>query len=679
MLIRILILNILILQSILVFGQLSAEHKKAIDSLKYVINTTKDDSIKVRSLMHWDYIIYLTDPELDYELNVQIAQLCIDNINKSRTDSKSVYFKKELSFAYNNIGIYYQNLGDYLRSLEFFEKNLELSLETINLRGIVNSYNNMGNSYKYLNDTLKALEYYEKSLVIWDELDDKFGKATTLNNIGIIYNERDNFKLASKYFDEALAIFEEIDEPEGIGMVKYNQAQMKIYQKHYHQALKLLQEGKEANDRIGYVAREVSLLAMMAEMKVIIADSLKEQGRYDLAIPLYIEAEEYAQSAFVKGVQTEVNQDIPFALEALYKAQRGLENYEDAFRSLELFYKYSSKKDSLLRSEEYLKNKYQFEYETQALKDSLTFAEQQGLTEARLEKEKTQKYGLYAGVFLLMIFGGFIFSRFKKSQRQKQIIEEQKAVVEEQHKEIKDSINYAQRIQAAILPPPHIVDKYLKDCIVIYLPKDVVAGDFYWLQNVGNNPLFAAADCTGHGVPGAMVSVVCNNALNRSVKEFGLTDPGKILDKTREIVIDEFSKSDQNVKDGMDIALCHKDGNKLQFAGANNSLWLIRNNEIQIYKGDKQPIGNYEYQKPFTTHELLLKKGDTFYMFSDGIVDQFGGEKGKKFKAKGLKELLLSIQEKPMQEQKKLIVQAVQDWRRDLDQVDDICLFGVRV
>lgn len=667
------------LKAVLVFSQITPSQKKKIDSLKYVINTTKDDSLKVNALMLWDYMIYLSDPELDYELNVQIAQVCLQNLNKDLSTSRRAYFKKELSFAYNNIGIYFQNLGDYLRSLDYFEKNLELSLEIDNQRGIVNSYNNMGNSYKYLDDTLKALEYYEKSLFIWEKLEDPFGKGTTLNNIGIIYNERSDFKRAGEYFDEALTIFEELDDAQGIGMVKYNQAQMHIYQNEHKKALKLLEEGKEANDRIGYLAREVSLLAMMAEMKVFIADSLKEKGRFDLAKPLYVHAIEMAQQAFEIGVETEMNQDIPFALEALHKAQRGLGNYREAYSSLKDFHSYSFKKDSLLRSEEYLKNKFQFEYETQALKDSISFAEQQKVSAARLEKEKTQKYALYGGVFLLLLFGGFIYSRFKKSQAQKALIEEQKSLVEEQHKEIRDSIKYAQRIQSAILPPPHIVDKYLEDCIVIYLPKDVVAGDFYWLQHVNEKPLFAAADCTGHGVPGAMVSVVCNNALNRSVKEFGLTNPGKILDKTREIVIDEFARSEQNVKDGMDIALCYKNGYQLQFAGANNSFWLIRKGELIIYKGDKQPIGNYEHQKPFTTHELTLQEGDTFYMFSDGIVDQFGGEKGKKFKAKGLKELLLGSQDKSMQEQKKIIVETIEEWMGNHEQIDDICVIGVRV
>ena len=159
---------------------------------------------------------------------------------------------------------------------------------------------------------------------------------------------------------------------------------------------------------------------------------------------------------------------------------------------------------------------------------------------------------------------------------------------------------------------------------------------------------FAAADCTGHGVPGAMVSVICNNGLNRSVREHQLTTPGEILDKTREIVIQEFEKSEEEVKDGMDIALCSISNNILKYAGANNPLWIIRNNELIEIKANKQPIGKFDFSKPFDTHEFTLEKGDSIYVFSDGYPDQFGGIKGKKYKSSNFKKLLLSIQDKSM-------------------------------
>ncbi len=256
---------------------------------------------------------------------------------------------------------------------------------------------------------------------------------------------------------------------------------------------------------------------------------------------------------------------------------------------------------------------------------------------------------------------------------------EAQAKLEEQHKEITDSINYAKRIQSAILPPNKIVKEYLEDSFILYKPKDVVAGDFYWMEHSEGKVFFAAADCTGHGVPGAMVSVVCNNALNRSVREYGMNTPGDILDKTKELVIKEFEKSEDEVKDGMDIALCCLEGNKLTYSGANNPLWIVRSQEIIEIKADKQPIGKFEFEKPFTTHEMDLIKGDSLYIFSDGYPDQFGGEKGKKYKTGNLKKLLLSIQNHPMEKQRNLLNDEFEKWRGSIEQIDDVCVIGVRI
>lgn len=208
------------------------------------------------------------------------------------------------------------------------------------------------------------------------------------------------------------------------------------------------------------------------------------------------------------------------------------------------------------------------------------------------------------------------------------------------------------------------------------------AGDFYWLEKPTNKSkeiLFAVADCTGHGVPGAMVSVICNNGLNRSVREHNLTEPGLILDKTREIVIQEFEKSEDKINDGMDIALLSINDKTLKYAGANNPLWIIRNNEIIEIKGDKQPIGNSENAKPYITHTIELQEKDCVYIFTDGLVDQFGGENDKKFKAANLRKVLLKIHDQRMELQKEVLKNEFNNWRGNQEQVDDVCLFGFKI
>jgi len=306
--------------------------------------------------------------------------------------------------------------------------------------------------------------------------------------------------------------------------------------------------------------------------------------------------------------------------------------------------------------------------------------------ELLLEQERLKKQMLIFGIIIMLLFVVVLYKSVKDKKRKNKVILKQKKAIEDvayqlkqKNKEIIYSITYAKRIQSAILPPHKTVKDYLVNSFIIYEPKDIVAGDFYWMVQKQSKIIFAAADCTGHGVPGAMVSVICNNALNRSVREYNLTNPAEILDKTREIFIEEFDASEEELKDGMDIALCTLEGNTLEYAGSNNPLWLIRNNELIEIKANKQPVGKFIKPKPYINHTIELQKGDTFYIFSDGYVDQFGGEKGKKFKSSNFKRLLLSIQNEPMNVQKKILQNNFSSWKGDLDQLDDVCVIGVRV
>ena len=278
-------------------------------------------------------------------------------------------------------------------------------------------------------------------------------------------------------------------------------------------------------------------------------------------------------------------------------------------------------------------------------------------------------------LFTVLLTSTAIVFLFKKE------LSESREKIQEKNKEILDSINYAKRLQEAILPPAHFVKEHLPESFILYKPKDIVAGDFYWLEQKGDTIFIAAADCTGHGVPGAIVSVVCSNALNRVVLEFGITEPGKILDKTRELVLETFSRSDADVKDGMDISLCaiNKKTNEVKWAGANNPLWYITDEEMKEIAPNKQAIGKTDIASPFTTHTISLKKGDILYLLTDGYADQFGGEKGKKFKYKPLKELLLKNSKFSPLQQKEKLENTLEYWKGNLEQVDDVCIIGIRL
>jgi len=302
---------------------------------------------------------------------------------------------------------------------------------------------------------------------------------------------------------------------------------------------------------------------------------------------------------------------------------------------------------------------------------------------------------VFYGICLLLLLVGifaFISFRTRKLRKEKEILEKtvtertaevvkQKQEIEHKNHEITDSINYAKRLQTAILPPDKLIKESLPDSFILFKPKDIVSGDFYWMEQVGDKVLFAAVDCTGHGVPGAMVSVIGHNSLNRTVKEFGLTQPAAILDKLTQLVEETFSKSESEVKDGMDISLCclNLSTHTLEWAGANNPLWVWTEGKMEEFKADKQPIGKFDYRKPFTNHTISLKQGDTIYIYTDGYADQFGGPKGKKFKYKQLEDVIRGMTILNMQEQCITLNLAYEEWKGELEQIDDVCVIGVRV
>lgn len=273
----------------------------------------------------------------------------------------------------------------------------------------------------------------------------------------------------------------------------------------------------------------------------------------------------------------------------------------------------------------------------------------------------------------------------KVADRTKEL-QHQKDLMEEKNTEILDSINYAKRLQHAILPTMDKVGEKLDDYFILFKPKDIVSGDFYWMATKGHKILLAAVDCTGHGVPGAMVSVVGSNGLYRCVKEFGLSKPSKILDKLTDIIIETFEAEGSGVKDGMDISLCSIDleTHLVEYSGANNPLWIAKKGikdfeEIIEIKADKQPVGAFEYRKEFTNHNIQLEKGDVIFMFTDGYADQFGGERGKKLKYKPFKKLIFDNISLPMNQQMTLLDSHFEKWKEDFDQVDDVCIIGVRI
>ncbi len=667
-----------------------------------------------------------------YTINAE-NDLAIESYQKGLLIFQEIKDSKGVANTYNNIGMLYKNISEYYLALDNYNLSLAIEKKEGNKAGIADVLGNIGSIYHLQGIYPLALECHQKSLQLRIDIDDKTGMAKSTNNIGNISFESGDFDKAIENYLESLKIFEVLEDVQSIstcynniGNVYYIQKKFELALEYYQKCLNINSETSNKNGEaaaflnIALVHKEQGKFEMAIEevkksMEIRLAIDDKKgvaMTQYNLAqlyfnLNQYGKAFENAKSALTIAEKVGSLSDIKESAALLYRLNRQQKNYQSALEMYELFVQTRDSMFNEANTKKIIQQQYQFEYDKKAAADSVILKEKMKVKNAEItasnaeaakqrlasESQKKQNAYLFGVLALVGLFGVFIFNRYKVTKRQKNVIDQQKFAVESQkikiekqhqileetHKEITDSIKYAKRIQAAILPPEKLVKEYLKESFILYKPKDIVAGDFYWMERQGDTTFFAAADCTGHGVPGAMVSVVCNNGLNRSVREFGLSDPGEILDKTRELVIQEFEKSEEEVKDGMDISLCSLTGNVLNWAGANNPLWIVRDNELIEYKADKQPIGKYTSPKPFTSHKIALNKDDVVYLFSDGFSDQFGGPKGKKYMAAKFKKLLISIHKKPMNQQKDLLETAFENWKNKEEQLDDVCIIGVRI
>ena len=285
---------------------------------------------------------------------------------------------------------------------------------------------------------------------------------------------------------------------------------------------------------------------------------------------------------------------------------------------------------------------------------------------------------------LIIIIALIAIKLLRTNRKNNKILKSQNEIIEEKNKSITDSINYAKRLQNAILPPKDLVNSILPEHFIIYQPKDIVSGDFYWVSHHDSKIMVAAIDCTGHGVPGALLSIVGHNAINQTVNEMGILHPSKVLDSMNTIIKKVLHQDrGSDIRDGMDMALCTFDKNThtLEYAGANNPVFILSDGKLTTIKGSKLTVGSLEENKvePPTNHTVQLKKGDCFYIFSDGFVDQFGGADNKKFKTSKFQDLLIGINKQSMAEQEKSICKAFMDWKGKNEQVDDVLIIGIRV
>jgi serine phosphatase RsbU (regulator of sigma subunit) len=664
-------------------------HATNLDSIRVAINGMPNDTNKVNTMVKTIWSIRNSDPDFAAALGVEAIELA----TKLKFDAGRL---EALSFT----GVCFRNMGDYPKAFEYYFLQMEEAHRLGKKENECYAHINIANLYNHQKKPDEAIGMLMEALKL-NEGSGNIGQEAYIRlNLGRAFIMKSDYPNASMHLKEAFNLRTKDGDKEGSGVVRKYLGDIAFAQGNYDEAY------NEYTNALAVVSTN-SDKDFHSDVLNKIALIFLRNGEYEKASKHALNSLEIARSANVKP-------RIRDACGTLGRVYGKLGNFKEAWEYQGLYIAYY---DSL--SNDDVNNRiadFKFELEKKQ-KEKETALEQErhrlekAAKDAELENEQNIKYGLVGGlvIFVLLLVqvlrtnrasrrknklltqqkseiekqNALIQQQKTEVERQRNEAEEQKKIVEEKQKEILDSIAYAKRIQAAILPTEKYFRSLLPESFVLYLPKDIVAGDFYWMEQVGEIVLFAAADCTGHGVPGAMVSVVCNNALNRSVREYKLTEPGRILDKTRQIVIQEFEKSETGMRDGMDISLCAlnvKTG-ELQWAGANNPLWLVRDgsDKLEEVKGDKQPIGRYSTESPFQNHSIQLQKGDTIYINTDGFQDQFGGRGGKKFKSKRLKDVIVQTRSGDMPAQSTLLKNEFEAWRGDLEQVDDVCVIGVRL
>ncbi len=602
----------------------------------------------------------------------------LEYYSKSLAIRKSLGDKKEVAGSYHNIGRVYEKQGNYQRALEYYFKSLSIAEQLGKKRGMINNYNTIGLIYQEQGNYEKALDYYLKSLKIAKEFRDNRGIGDSYHNIGLVYQDQGNNEKSLECHSKSLAVFEQIGDKKGMSYSYNNIGNIYLNHGNYEKALeyysKSLALGEQIGDKKG-----------MGSSYYNIGIIYKKQGNYKKTLDYLIEAKNILQE-----INTIANLDE--TSKSLSEVYKKLGKYKQALEMHEL---YMETKDSIAKmdaEEELYKFEVDKEYQLKKQADSIKHADEIIIQQAenlakeeQLKSEKQRRTGLLVIVGLVLVSLGFVFVQLRKTRAQKVVIEGQHEKLNQSHREITDSINYAKRIQDALMTSAVYIKDVLPESFILFNPKDVVSGDFYWVHHSPKGQIyFTVADCTGHGVPGAFMSMIGTSLLNEFIIENNIEDTAEVLTKMRAQIIkslDQKGLQGEN-KDGMDMALCKYDPKKgtVQYSGAYNPLIHISKNEINQLKGDSQPVGLHTGNKlPFTSKEIQVAKGDMLYIYSDGFPDQFGGETGKKYLSGKFKKFLLSISDKPIDEQDTLIKAEFTNWIGDHEQIDDVCVMGVRI
>jgi serine phosphatase RsbU (regulator of sigma subunit)/Tfp pilus assembly protein PilF len=572
--------------------------------------------------------------------------------------------KHLLATIYNTKGSIYRDENKIKDAILYFNKAISTWEILKDEKGIADGYVNQGSIYSFLGEKKTALSYYFKAINIYK----KQGKSSRLsvlyNNIGNIYTSTRQPINADYYFRKA--IYEASKTGDSLSLARA-----------YHNLGNSKAEVNQEDTALKYYFKSLSFLGNFNVGLGHLYNYVRLAETYSIK-KNYIQSEYYLNKALPLAIEADSKEDIVAIYGILSDVYKGKGDYRKAY---EFVYKRANLKDSIEKEglhDELIKVQYETELNNQKKEQEIARQNEEAINVAKMESKNKDLLISYLGLGLAVIMGLLILNGYRQKQKANTLISKQKEIVEEKNSEILSSINYAKRIQYALLAHKEFIEKNLPEHFVYFHPKDIVSGDFYWAAKKGSRFYLGVCDSTGHGVPGAFMSLLNTGFLSEAINEKNILEPNKVLDHVRSRLIETISKEGQ--KDGFDgILIClDEKTNELTYAAANNAPIFISKNVLSELEKDRMPVGIGENETPFKLFTIKPEKNDVLILYTDGYADQFGGPKGKKFKYKQLNDLLLKNANMNMEEQKAELENTFQNWRGELEQVDDVCIIGIR-
>ncbi len=707
-------LNLLFVALILVCfaNSIEAQNNK-IDSLNTLLKSSKNDTSKYWfiNLIAEEYFNF--NPDTAYKQWSALEKELPNKISNTKSTEKRS-FQRTLAEVKNSIGAYYYVSGNLDKAIDYWNQSISIRRELKDEYGITLSQLNMGFFYYSIRDLAKAIEYWQKAEIGAEKINNLNLQTSALSSIAGVYSEINELEksktiflklidiklknktdenLESNYFNLASVYFYLNDNKNSWYYVKKaNQlAFSKNIIQEYCASFFLMgdlfnKEGAKDSALFYYnksylLSKEKNLSQLNGEAAISLATFYYEKKDYELAL-------KYALESYNISYKANAPKEISESSKVLSWIYDKKGNLNEAYKYFKKHIALRDSMNSTNKETDLFKKQLEFEVE----RDKISYQKEQEKKEALIKEEKERQriilYSISIVLVLVILLAIMLYKNFKQKHKanielesKNQLIEHQKNIVDEKQKEILDSIQYAKRIQNALLANDELVSKYIPNHFTLFKPKDIVSGDFYWATEHNNKFYLAVCDSTGHGVPGSFMSLLNMGFLSEAIKEKDIENPAEIFDYVRKRLIESISKEGQ--KDGMDGILIkidlQKNAKLIEYVAANNEPILISDNQIVELTKDKMPVGKGENMSPFILQTIELKENETLYLYTDGYADQFGGPKGKKFKYKQLNELLLNSSSFDLREQKTILESNFNDWKGNLEQVDDVCIIGLKL